>query len=103
MILQQWNRVIRRENPVIERGLRTLRRSKWGHLPRVFHPSEARRVCLRAACFLKQRRRRPVEQLPRPQLLQLFLHASQRSLAREFGGSEFSRRQVQRSKTHPLS
>src|SRR5271156_1396922 len=107
MIFQQRNGVVRREDPVVEWGLRTSGPSS----PRL-------RCCCRrnlssqplwrqerssAALRLEQRRRRRIQQFFRPQLLQLLLHPPQRALSRKFRSAKLPGGEIQGGEPHTFS
>src|SRR5258708_38072061 len=92
MILEQWNCMVGREDPVVQRSLRTggARCARLRSLP--------------AAGFgVEQRRRRPIQQLFWPELLQFLLHPTQRALSRKFRRAKLSGGKIQSGKTHALS
>ncbi len=111
MILEKRKSMIRRKDPVIQWSLgagdsrcpRLRRRTVWGQPPPAVRPSKARLVFAGSPRALEQRRRRPIQQFLRPQLLQLFLHPPQRALARKLRCPELPRRQVESRESHAIS
>src|ERR1019366_1695794 len=109
MILQQGNRMVGREDPVIEWRLRTrgpsrprlrcLSRQWLCGDGRLAHPAERSS----AGLDIEQRRRRPIQQFFRPELLQFLLSPPQSTLSRKFRGAKLTCGKIQRREPHALS
>src|SRR5205807_2741025 len=95
MTLQQRNRMVWREHPVIQRSLC---QSSGPASPRQLPHAR-----VGGRCSLKQRERRTIEQLSRPQLLQFFLDAARGIFADKLGGAELAGREVQGGKTYAIA
>src|SRR5271154_937280 len=97
MIFQQRNGMVRRENPIVERSLRT----GCSRRPRLRGLTSDGLFSIDSG--IEERRRRAIQQFFRPQLLQFFLHPPQRSFSGKFCGAEFSGGKIQGCEAHALA
>ncbi len=99
--------MVGRENPVIERsfGAGGCKRPRWRCRSRLWRGCKRcfARPAGQSSAGIEQRRRRPIQQLFRPQLFQLFLHPPQSGLSGKFRGAKLSSGKIQRGKSHMLS
>src|SRR5579863_8767678 len=88
MIFQQWNSMIGREYPIVERGLRTGGAGSPG----------LRQRLIAVGLRIEERSRRSIQQLLRPQLFEFFLYSSQSAISGKFSCAELAGGKVQRGK-----